>query len=303
MSAGTVLVVDHHREIVSFATIALSNAAYDVFSARSAQDGLDFLEAHGSVDMAISEVMMPGRLSGVEFVHRVQQRFPSTAVMLMTGFTEELIDPGIPLLKKPFAATTLVGQVERVLAESRRRTEDLRESCRKLRSQFEANLGLRPEVEAAVEQARRVRDESRKIRLDWIRSRLRQPDVRIPSVLVVEADALSRSAICHFLESTGLTVLRASNGEVALELIILRRGRIDMLITDVKMSGMSGLELANIVSVQFPRTHIVFGTGEDVLSYQALRKPFEPEDLLAAIAGKLLQRMQERGDADTSTLQ
>ena len=60
--------------------------------------------------------------------------------MLMTGFTEEAIEAGIPLLKKPFAASTLVGQVERVLAESRRRTEDLRISCRKLRSQFEANL-------------------------------------------------------------------------------------------------------------------------------------------------------------------
>ena len=41
-----------------------------------------------------------------------------------------------------------------------------------------------------------------------MRRRLRQPDVYIPSVMVVEGDALLRSSICHFLECTGLTVLR-----------------------------------------------------------------------------------------------
>ena len=294
MSAGTILVVDHHREIVSFATAALSHAAYNVVSARNGQDGLDIIEAHGSVDLAISEALMPGGISGVEFVHEVRERFPKTAVLLMTGFTEEPIEPDIPLLKKPFAASTLVCRVQRVVAESRRSAEDLRSSCRKLQLHFETNLVLRPEVESAIETSRAARNQSRRIRAEWLRSRLRQAESVIPTVLVVEQDALSRSAICHYLESMGLTVLRASNGEVALELVRLRHGRVDLMITDVNMSGMDGLELAKIMSAQFPGTEVVFATADDLaVSQQVVRKPFEPEDLLAAIAEKLLQRIRE----------
>jgi CheY-like chemotaxis protein len=295
MSAGTVLVVDHHHEILTFATAALSHASYEVFSARSGQEGLSFLESHGSVDLAISEVLMPDGLSGVEFVSKVTERFPETAVMLMTGFTEESIDPGIPLLKKPFAASTLVGRVTRTVADMRRSTESLRHSCEKLRSQFETNLGLRPEVEAAIESARVTRDRSRRIRAEWLRNRLRDAAAAIPTVLVVDDDALCRSSTCHYLESIGLTVLRASNGEVALEVLRLRHGRVDMLITDVKMSGMDGLELSRVVSAAFPRIQIVFTAADPIqVPHTVVRKPFRPEDLLAGIAEKLLQRMQER---------
>jgi len=136
MSAGTVLVVDYHPEIVNFAKAALSHADYEVLCAPSGQDGIGLIEAHsGRVDLAISEVMMPAGISGVEFVRTVKERFPDTAVMLMTGFTEDSIDPAIPLLKKPFAAVTLIGRVQRALAESRQHTEHLRNSCQKLRKQ------------------------------------------------------------------------------------------------------------------------------------------------------------------------
>ncbi|MEO8368226.1 MAG: response regulator [Candidatus Solibacter sp.] len=295
MAVGTILVVDHHREIVTFATAALSHADYHVVSARNGHDGMHIIEAHGGVDLAISEALMPGGLSGVEFVQQIRERFPATAVLLMTGFTEEAIGPDIPLLKKPFAASTLVGRVQRVLTDSRRSNDDLRHSCRKLRTQFETNLDLRPEVEAAIESSRLARGRSQRIRAEWLRSRLREADHAIPSVLVVENDALARSAICHYFESVGLTVLRASNAEVALELVRLRHGRVDTLITDINMSGMNGLELAYIMSAQFPDTTVVFATAQNIdVSQQVVRKPFEPEELLAAIAEKLLQRMQDR---------
>jgi len=294
MSADTVLVVDHHSEVVNFATAALSHADFEVITARTGQDGLDMIDARGGVDLVLSEVLMPAGLSGVDFIHQVQQRFPGTAVMLMTGFTEESIDPEIPLLKKPFGASTLIGRVQRTITESRRSSEELRSSCQKLRTQFKTNFGLRPEVEAAIEASRMARDQSRRIRAEWLRSRLRHSETPIPTVLVVENDALARSAICHYLESIGLTVLRASTAEVALELVRLRHGCIDMAITEVTMPGMTGVDFGKIMSLEFPDTNVVFATGEDIeVSHQIVRKPFEPEDLLAAIAEKLLQRIRE----------
>jgi len=296
MSAGTVLVVDYHPEIVNFAKAALSHAEYEVLSAPNGQDALGVLEAHsGHVDLAISEVMMPAGISGVEFARTVRERFPETAVMLMTGFTEESIDPAIPLLKKPFAAGTLIGRVERVLAESRQHTEHLRSSCQKLRKQLGVTVDLGPEVEAAVQVARRAREESRRIRCEWLCNRLRDANAAIPTILVAEDDPPCRYAVCHFLERIGLTVLEASGGAEALELIRESHGRVDMLITDVKMPGMNGIELAKVVASEYPRTNIVFATGEDVHAlYPVVRKPFDPEDLLAVVAEKLLQRIHER---------
>ena len=82
---------------------------------------------------------------------------------------------------------------------------------------------------------------------------------------------------------------------MALELVRLRHGRIDMAITEVTMPGMTGVDFGKIMSLEFPDTNVVFATGEDIeVSHQIVRKPFEPEDLLAAIAEKLLQRIQER---------
>ena len=295
MSAGTVLVVDYHPEIINFTKAALAHADYDVLSAPTGQDGLGILEARPDVDLVISEVMMPGGISGVELVDKVRERFPETAVMLMTGFTEESLDPEIPLLKKPFAASTLVGRVQRVLLESRRQTEHLRSSCRKLRSQYEVTNDLRPEITAAIEDSRQARQQSRRIRSEWLRTRLLEASAAIPTVMVAEDDVVSRYAVCHFLQSIGLNVLQASNGAVALDLLQQRKGRVDMIITDIRMPAMDGLELAATVSKQFPRTHIVFASGEDVdVPYPMVRKPFDPEELLGAIAEKLLQRMQER---------
>ena len=295
MSAGTVLVVDYHPEIINFTKAALAHADYDVLSAPTGQDGLGILEARPDVDLVISEVLMPGGISGVELVDKVRERFPEMAVMLMTGFTEESLDPEIPLLRKPFAASTLTARVHRVLVESRRQTEHLRSSCRKLRSQYNVANDLRPEVTAAIEDSRQVRQQSRKIRSEWLRTRLLEVTVAIPTVMVAEDDAVARYAICHFLKSIGLNVLQASNGALAWDLLRERKGRVDMIITDIRMPEMDGLELAANVAKQFPRTHVVFASGEDLdVPGPVVRKPFDPEDLLAAIAEKLLQRMQER---------
>lgn len=73
----------------------------------------------------------------------------------------------------------------------------------------------------------------------------------------------------------------------------------DILLTDVVMPGISGVELARKVRERFPRLHILFTSGynEEILSDQGfstplnlLPKPYSPEDLLARIRRILEQR-------------
>jgi CheY-like chemotaxis protein len=117
------------------------------------------------------------------------------------------------------------------------------------------------------------------------------PDVTFTerSILVVEDNALLRGLLASMVSALGYTPSEARSGEEAIA--ILREGEaISTLITDILMpGGMTGLALADIVGVEFPRTKIVVMSGLDEppclpsnISY--LPKPFTAKDLRHALA-------------------
>ena len=61
-----------------------------------------------------------------------------------------------------------------------------------------------------------------------------------PRILIVDDDPGQRSLLDSFLQSQGFETVTADSGERALE--VLRTGRFDMMISDVRMPGASGLE-------------------------------------------------------------
>ncbi len=91
------------------------------------------------------------------------------------------------------------------------------------------------------------------------------------------------------LSHKGYTVLAAPNGAAALELARTRPGGIDLLLTDVVMSGLAGRQLAGAVQAVCNRVKVIFMSGytddaivrhgvlEHGLAY--LQKPFTPEAL------------------------
>jgi len=81
------------------------------------------------------------------------------------------------------------------------------------------------------------------------------------TVLLVEDSDVVRDVVANMLESGGLTVLQASGGEEALALV--RRGDtpIDLLLTDIVMPKMSGVELADRLERERPDVRILFMTG------------------------------------------
>ena len=107
MEAGTVLMVDYHPEVLHISAVALARRSYRTLTALSGEIALDVLAAKGPVDLVLTEVLLPGGLSGVALAGKIQERYPETAVVLMTGYTEEKLDPEIPLLRKPFTPSML----------------------------------------------------------------------------------------------------------------------------------------------------------------------------------------------------
>ncbi|HEV2300510.1 MAG TPA: ATP-binding protein, partial [Stellaceae bacterium] len=79
-------------------------------------------------------------------------------------------------------------------------------------------------------------------------------------VLAVDDDAAVRGTTAAILKGLGYGVVEAASGEAALEILTRERG-IDVLLTDVVMPGLGGVELARKARAMAPRLPIVFISG------------------------------------------
>src|SRR5271165_4905889 len=112
-------------------------------------------------------------------------------------------------------------------------------------------------------------------------------------VLLVEDEAMIRGNVCDCLQQLGYQVLEAENGEKALRLCEEHRGRIDLVLTDLVMPGMSGHELAGELARRHPEIKMLFMSGytedsaarRDILLKGSpfLHKPFSVSDLSNAV--------------------
>src|SRR5690606_19223365 len=107
------------------------------------------------------------------------------------------------------------------------------------------------------------------------------------SILVVDDDDSFRQVTRHTLEARGLKVFDASNGKEAIS--ILGVEAIDLILTDIRMPEMHGIELLHYCRKSFAAIPIVLMTGfNDVIevheAYEIgakgfLNKPFSTEEL------------------------
>jgi two-component system cell cycle sensor histidine kinase/response regulator CckA len=117
---------------------------------------------------------------------------------------------------------------------------------------------------------------------------------RLGVILLVEDEPLVRQFVETILDRAGYVVLSASHGDQALATAGRWAEGIDVLLTDIVMPGVHGLELAARLRVERPRLSVVFMSGHaaDVVSRAGeipiagdfLPKPFSVDELLRAIA-------------------
>ena len=115
-------------------------------------------------------------------------------------------------------------------------------------------------------------------------------------ILLVEDEAMVREPTRRLLAQRGYRLLVAANPNEALE-VAAAAGRIDLLLTDVVMPGMSGRELADRLAAGRPDLAVLYMSGysQDVIHHQGVleegvalvEKPFEGEVLLRAVRERL----------------
>src|SRR5438093_664238 len=119
------------------------------------------------------------------------------------------------------------------------------------------------------------------------------------TLLVADDDPGLRESLERTLTREGYRVLLASDGRAALER--LQTGDIDLIVTDLKMPGLTGLELLRAAKAIAPHVDVIlltaFGTVEEAVkamkdgAYDFLTKPFRREQLLKLI-DKALERRE-----------
>ncbi|MEA2779210.1 MAG: hypothetical protein QOK29_754 [Rhodospirillaceae bacterium] len=116
------------------------------------------------------------------------------------------------------------------------------------------------------------------------------------TILLVDDDPLISMSTAEMLMDLGHQVVEASSGSMALE--ILRAGtKVDVVMTDQAMPGMTGVELAAQIRASWPSVAIILATGYaelpkgSGLELPQIDKPYSHEDLADAIgrltAGKV----------------
>jgi len=119
------------------------------------------------------------------------------------------------------------------------------------------------------------------------------------TILVVDDEPVARQSLTDILRLEGYNVASAPNGHVALEYI--RMHPVDLMIVDLRMPGMDGLEVVQVVNQTSPETEIIlltaFGSTETAIQALRLRihdyllKPASPTQVLASVKKGLARRL------------
>jgi CheY-like chemotaxis protein len=119
--------------------------------------------------------------------------------------------------------------------------------------------------------------------------------VKHPSktVLLVDDDATLRKLMGRTLADGGHAVLTAADGQEALAVASTLGHQLGLVVTDIRMPEMDGLELANHLALLVPPPPVLFITGFAAAAATAipgpvLEKPFSPDQLLKRV-GLLLR--------------
>lgn len=84
----TVLIVEDNPEIRSLASNVLSTNGFTVLAASSGDEGLCLIEDGAEPDLLFTDIVMPGKLSGMDLAEIVTARLPKTKVILTSGFAD-----------------------------------------------------------------------------------------------------------------------------------------------------------------------------------------------------------------------
>jgi len=117
----TVLVIEDESAIRMLVTDVLEAAGYRVIEAADGPSGLTILNSDERIDLLLTDVGLPGGLNGRQVADIARATRPGLRVLFVTGYAENAavgagyLEPGMQVVTKPFAMTTLAARVREII--------------------------------------------------------------------------------------------------------------------------------------------------------------------------------------------
>jgi CheY-like chemotaxis protein len=276
-----ILIVDDEAQNLELMEAMLASAGYEIFLAHEGEEALR-LARERRPDLILLDLMMPG-LSGFEVCARVKTD-PQTGgipVLFVTALNEmsnkerAMAAGGDDFLTKPFQRAELLTRVEALL-RVRHLNRDLDRALAYLYELELTRHAQQPKKPAAPT----------------------PPAEGAGTILVVDDELLARQLFADVLREAGYITHEAENGERALE--IARQETIDVVLLDIMMPGMSGLEVLAQLGELAPDSPVVIATANPTSdnAIAALRlgafdfivKGFKNEVMLTTVARAMDRR-------------
>jgi CheY-like chemotaxis protein len=194
---------------------------------------------------------------------------------------------GIPLITDdahPLGTLAVMDRVPHLM------TEEQSDSLRILARRMMRELALRPTKETQSPHRR---------------PHLALPPQRSVTILIVEDNDNLRNLMQRTVEAAGFSVLPAADGAEGLRLCQEHEGKIDLMVGDIVMPRLNGIQLSEQVRAAHPAMKFLFITGfaeeypelRDLIKIGAtiLEKPFLPSELLRKVEDTLNQREAATG--------
>jgi PAS domain S-box-containing protein len=254
----TVLVVEDDDEVREVAVSMLGELGYRVLKARDAASALAIVESGMPIDLIFTDVMMPGTVRSPELARKAKQRLPNVAVLFTSGYTQNAIVHG---------------------------------------GRLDPGVDLLPKPYTREALARKVRhvlanQAQKQIRVKPAVNNTSQDGLKGVVVLLVEDDEMIRLTTAEMLSDVGSEIRQAETAEEALRL--LQYETVDVLLADITLPGMSGLELAKAARARYPDLCLVLASGDNEAESQAklsqaafITKPYTPDTMRRTIAKAL----------------
>ena len=125
-SAGQVLLVEDDDEVAALTVEMINQLGYDTTRVASAEAALGALADKRAIDIVLSDVMMPGRMNGVDLAREIRRRRPHLPVLLTSGYAEAASRSAaahqIRIIPKPFRMEELREALATVTREHARQT-------------------------------------------------------------------------------------------------------------------------------------------------------------------------------------
>ncbi len=121
-SGERILVVEDDEKVLRLTISRLRSLGYQVETAASGDEALAVLAGDASYDLVFTDLVMPGRTSGLDLAHHVRRSAPGLPLLLTSGYSEDLTNPdeldalGVALLRKPYRLRDLALAIRQALA-------------------------------------------------------------------------------------------------------------------------------------------------------------------------------------------